>query len=489
MQRVERKKRRTRKHGRAGWLLLAAILLAGSVTAAVLLSEKKKTVPPETEYPGGSLTAREPQEIRSVTIKRRGHESWTMTRDENGDMHLDGAEDWTVKERITAVIGDAMANLVYADILTEDPSEYRNRLADFGLDDPYIIAEAEFTDGKKVMIRLGNTMETEEGWLYMTVDGDDRLYAVSPALADDLDYDKEMLHPVTQPEIYPVLADRISVYGKDGELRAEWQLQGEVTDPDAGTNWMITAPFRYPADDEVIENLKTSAGNLRMGIFLEEVSEERLAARGLDRPETKLEIHMAGGSTGTVSTIGIYDVVERPESTVTLDISPSVNEMIDYVRFGDEIFSVGHLTLSAFLDADPESTAARYIAVTPLNSLESLTVERDGETMEYVLERTGETDPETAEEKIICRENGEEIPYEAFAAAYERLMTVTVSGKLPRDAEWGKPHSTYTFRTVSGRTHTVQLSPWDGMHDAVTMDGETRFYLIRDGAEFRITIE
>ena len=159
--------------------------------------------------------------------------------------------------------------------------------------------------------------------------------------------------------------------------------------------------------------------------------------------------------------------------------------MIDYVRFRDEIFSVGHLTLSAFLDTDPESTAARYIAATPLNSLESMTVEQEGKTEEYRLERTGVTEPETAEEKIICRRNGEEVPYDAFAAAYERLLTVTVSGKLPEGAEWREAHTKYTFRTVSGGTHTVTFSEWDGMHDAVTVDGETRYYLIRDGAAFQ----
>ncbi len=484
MQQVERKNRNTRKYRRAGWLLLAVIFLAGSVTAAVLLNRKGDDSMPETEYPGGSLLARDAGEIVSVTVTRRGQEPWKMTRDEDGNMRLDDAEDWTVRDRIAAVIGDAMANLVYADILTEDPADYRENLADFGLDEPYIIAEAQFSDGKSVTVRLGNAMETVEGWLYMTVDGDDRLYAVSPALADDLDYEKEMLHPVTQPEIYPVLADRISVYGKDGRIQAEWQLEGAVTDQDAGTNWMVTAPFRYPADDRMIENMKTSAGNLRMGIYLEDASEKHLAARGLDRPEYTLDIHMAAGSTGTVSTIGIYDVIERAESSVRMDISPSPNEMIDYVRFGDGIYSVSHLALSAFLDTDPESTAARYIAVTPLNSLVSLTVEQNGEATEYALERTGETDPETAEEKIICRRNGEEVPYDAFAAAYERLLTVTVSGKLPEDAKWKEAKTKYTFRSVSGGTHTVTLSDWDGMHDAVTVDGETRFYLFQGGAEF-----
>ena len=97
-----------------------------------------------------------------------------------------------------------------------------------------------------------------------------RLYAVSHALAEDLDIEKEALHPVTQPEIFPVLLDRITVYGKDGKEQAEWRLRGEITDPDATTNWEITAPFRYCADETTIGNLKTSAGNLRMGVYMGE---------------------------------------------------------------------------------------------------------------------------------------------------------------------------------------------------------------------------
>ena len=116
-----------------------------------------------------------------------------------------------------------------------------------------------------------------------------------------------------------------------------------------------------------------------------------------------------------------------------------------------------------------------------------MTVEKNGETVTYTLERTGQIDPETAEEKIICRKDGEEISREAFEAAYERLLTVTISGQLPKGAEWGETHTKYAFRTVSGGTHTVELSDWDGMHDAVTMDGETRYYLIQHGAEFTLS--
>ena len=486
MMHAERKKRRERKHGRLAWVLAALVLLAGSVTAAILLSRKPTADIPARTDPGGTLVQRQPEELVSLTVTRRGEKPWTLIRDADGRLRLEGESRWAAQEWMTAMIEDAVVNLVYADVLTENPADYRENLADFGLAEPMIIAEAVFSDGETIAFRIGDKMGLEEGWRYMTVDGDDRLFAVSPALAEDLDLEQEMLHPVTQPEIYPVLLDRITVTGQDGNIIAEWRLRGIVQNRDAGTSWEVTEPFRYPADEETIGNLKTSAGNLRMGIFLEEATPENLEKRGLANPAYTLELHMAAGSTGTVSSFGVYDVVDREESTVILYVARSENEMVDYVRYGDEIFSVSHFTLAAFLETEPLMTAARYIAPTPLNSLESLTVEQDGTARTYTLERTGDTDPETGEEIIRCRLDGEEFPYAMFAAAYNRLMTVTVSGKLPAGAEWKEPHTQYTFRSVSGGTHTVALSDWDGVHDAVTFDGGTIFYLIKKGADFQI---
>ena len=56
---------------------------------------------------------------------------------------------------------------------------------------------------------------------------------------------------------------------------------------------------------------------------------------------------------------------------------------------------------------------------------------------------------------------------------------MTVSGKLPEGYEAEEAHTKYTFRTVSGGTHTVELCDYDGIHDAVIMDGCMEFYLIK----------
>ena len=538
MQPVERKKKRSLKHGRM-LSVAAAFVLLGGIAAAYLLwpraespkagepisgaateaveektendsrpeetgetpvpaspeasengdGETAETVPEGWKHHRGTLQVRQAEELVSVTVAVRGQEPWTLIRDDAGNMHMEGSEDWDVKDRLARQVEEAVTTLVYEEILSEDPAEYRDHLDEFGLENPFITAEVRFADGGEVILRLGDEVPIEKSVRYMLVDGDDRLYAASHALAEDLDIEKEALHPVTQPEIYEVLLDRITVTGKDGTERAEWRLRGSITDPDADTNWEITAPFRYCADEMTIRNLKSSAGNLRMGVYMGEATEALLAEYGLAEPEYTLELHMAAGSTGTVSDLGVYDVVERESGSITLQVSRSGNEMIDYVRCGEGIFKVSHLTLSAFLDTVPGDTAARYIAPVPPGSLESMAVETGGETTVFTLERTGETDPDTAEEIVVCRKNGEEISREAFEAAYDRLMTVTVSGSLPEGAQWQEPHTKYTFRAVSGGTHTVELSEWDGLHDAVTMDGETRFYLIRRGAEFTLDQE
>ena len=61
---------------------------------------------------------------------------------------------------------------------------------------------------------------------------------------------------------------------------------------------------------------------------------------------------------------------------------------------------------------------------------------------------------------------------------------MTVSGILPENREMRPAETRFIFHTLSGKTHIVELSPYDGMHDAVSVDGSAVFYLIRGGMDF-----
>ena len=479
MQKVERKKHREGKHRRILWLAAALLLLAGSVTAAVLLSRKSPEITAPEQHLG-MLIDRTDGELVSVTVERRGEEAWTLVRTENGELVPEDGGDWTADAQQGTLLLEAITRLRYEEILTEDPAVYRDSPELFGLEPPLVSVTGCFTDGSTATVRIGSDTGLEEGWHYMTIDGDEKLYAVSSAVVQDLNVEFALLHPVPRPEIYASLLDRITV--EDGtKTVAEWTLRGQITDRDAGTNWAVTAPFTCPADEESIQNLKKTAENLRLGVYTAPATAENQERYGFDKPSRILTFHMAAGSTGTVGETGVYDVTDHEESTVVLYVGNARDELADYVRFGDEIYTVSHFTLSAFTEADPMGTAARYPVLTPLNSLESLTVEENGEVRVYMLREKEQAVEAEAPADRECLLDGKEIPYEAFEASYERLLTVTFSGVLPEEAQWKTAYKKYTFRTLSGGTHTVMLSDWDGMHDAVTVDGSTIFYLIRGG--------
>ena len=495
MQKVERQKHRERRPGRLVGLLLCAILLIAGVTAGLLLrrtaeEEELPDVLPVYERVTGSIIERKTDEVESLTVIQRGRKPWTVVQRQHGVLQMEpekgtDADAWTVDADMAKMLIDIASNLVYNDIFTDDRAEWEQAAESFGLQNPLVTATVRFTDGTTVTVRVGDATDpVNHDSYYMTVDGDDRLYALDAGTVDDLNTEKELLHPVPALNILSSLLDRITVKNGDGTVRTEWTLQGDIKDQDAAENWLMTAPVVYPADYDQIQNLKKNAGNIMLGVYVGEADEETLKRCGLDAPTAILDIHMAAGATGTVGMTGVYDIKEHEERTETLTIGGSKNDMTAYVRYGDEVFTVGHFSIDVFLQAKPMSSIARYVAITPLNSLESLTVEKQGgETVRYKLERktAGEDNTADEDESYRCTKNGEEIPYTVFSASWERLLTVTVSGRLPKDYELKEVHTRYTYHSVSGKTHILELRDFDAMHDAVTLDGYTLFYLIKGG--------
>ena len=501
MQKVEKKKRGSggRKSLRLA-TVFACFLLVLSIGAFAWMRRAAEEPAPQREETGGILFSSEPEEIQRVTIAIKAQEPWTMERIEKSSRTAETGEqadnagipareegEWlvtgtekTADPEITDRITDALARLEYADVFTEDTSEYQERLEEFGLEDPKVTVNWFMKDGTEYRIRIGNAVEPAEGDCYfMLVEGDERLYGVDTGTLQDLSMEKAILFATPTLSIRKALLDRITVLDGDGQTAAEWRLNGQITDQDAGVNWRVTYPFEYAADEEMIGNLLENAGNLLLGSWVGWATEERLAECGLKAPLWTLEFHQAEGATGTVTESGVYDVQDWEEETVRLTIGAARGEMTDYVLYDGSVYTMTHFSLTPFTGADPMAMTARYPVLTPLNSLLTMTIERDGAGTDVyeIVRETSETEGET----IQCLKNGTEIAYDAFDAAYQRLLVVTVSGTLPEDAKWGKAHTKYTFRTVSGGTHTVELSDFDGMHDAVTLDGQTMFYLIHGG--------
>lgn len=490
MQDVRRKTGRG-SPGRAWLLLLAMLVLAGALGVRALLPGEDAVLPEKHADTAQVLMSHEPEEIARVAVSLRAGEGWAMAQPAPGVLQLADDPDTEIAAGHTANILRAASVISCEAVLTDDPALYLGELAAFGLDDPALVATVDYTDGTSVTLRVGGTVsEDDAGWLYMLMDGDGRLFAIDRGTVEDLAVDRSLLRPVTQPVLHAARFDRVTLTGLTGEI-SEWRLMGDIGDADAGDRWRLTAPVRYPADAEKINALKQNLASLRLGAWVGPATEENLSFYGFDAPRLIIEAHQAAGNFGSANAAGEWSLTDWPESDFRLAVGDALSGDVDYVLYEDAIYTGSHYLLDVFMSLDWSATLSRYIAPTALGNLARLTVETDGEIHEYAIirrERVAENNELVTDEHgsvlydYACELDGEAFDYGAFEAAYGRLIVATVSGRLPEGwVATEKPHTVYTFADRSGETHTVALTDFDALHDAVFMDGEAAFYLIKGG--------
>ncbi len=493
---VSKKKKRSARHGRL-WLAIFALALAAGIGAAALwMNQPQEPVEEHAHETSGTLAAYTPAQVARLAVTLRSGESWAATQTTEGMLTLEDDPGYEVSAAMAQRLLDAAGSVSYQEILTDDPAEYADRLGDFGLDVPRLVAEITYADGSAWVLRVGNTLSLQEdNAYYMTVDGDDRLFSLDKGTAEDLMVEKALLHPVTQPTLHKARFDRITFADGKGSTLAEWTLRGEIGG-NAQDRWALTAPAAYPADGESMGNLLENLENLRLGAYVGEATPENLAVFGFEEPRFVITIHQAAGSIGTTGMDGVYSVTDWPEDTFTMTIGGAKSDMVDYVLVGESIYITSHFTLEVFMDLDAASTLSRYTVPVALGNLRAMTICTAAGESVYTVTRTEQvaennelvTDSQgNVLYDLTCDVNGTPLAYAAFESAYNELLKVTVSGTLPKGWQATEaPHTAYVFEAVTGESYTLELVKFDAMHDAVLLDGNALFYLIRDGMAFRV---
>ncbi|MBQ2954112.1 MAG: DUF4340 domain-containing protein [Clostridia bacterium] len=505
MQRVEKKNRRApQRWERPLLIVLCAAVLAGILALTWRLSQPEPVSTTSAASTAETLYSSAAEDVVALTIQRSGEAAWSLVLEEDsGRFRLDDADGFLLSEATTLEMQKAAATIICEQVLSSDPDEYGAHLAEYGLEPPDCTAVITFRDGTVRTLHVGSRTAHTSGWYYMMLSGDDRLFALGSGMVEDLFVSRESLRDVTQPTLHKARIDRLTLRNGDGSVRAEWTLQCAIDETDAAERWLITAPCTYPADSTAMTNLLANAANLRLGAYVAPATAENLTLYGFDAPRQIIEIHMAEGSIGTTSWDGVYSVTDWPESTVTFTIGGARSDMVDYVLYGDAIYVSSHFTMGVFITMDPADTMNRYLVLTALGNLASLAIEEKGVTSTYTLTRTEQVAPNNElvydedgnivwDVHVVCRvttiaENGEALTvdgesptYDAFAAAYTRLTGVAAAGRIPADDPVDvAPHTVYTFTDVDGTVHTVALTSYGVLHDAVAVDGQQVFYIAK----------
>lgn len=499
MQSVEKKKRRL-PAGKERLILLGLCLAALALVLALTWQMNR----PEAYTPGdhvSSLTpliTREPAEVVGLTVQRRGEEPFTLSIDQlSGCLRLEGESGFLLSAGKSLELQQAASILTAEQVVSDDPAEYADHLDDYGLAAAHDVIVIRFADGTEQTLHIGSRAPHSSAWYYLMIDGDPRLLALSTGMVEALLVNRESLREITQPTLHRVRIDQLSLENGDGSLRAQWTLEGGIEAVDASERWLITAPYAYPADASAMQNLLSNAANLRLGAFVAPATPENLTLYGFDAPRLTIRIHMAAGAIATTGLDGAVSVTDWPEDTVCFVIGGERSDMVDYVRYKDDIYVASHFTMGVFMDLDPDNTMTRYPVLTALGNLASLCIDQNGQRTEYVLSRSERVAPNNdlvydeegnlVWDVTVCR-NGETFDYAAFEAAYARLTSIAVTGVIPDgDTAEGAPHTVYTFTDVNGQVHTVALSGYGVMHDAVSVDGHQAFYIEKN--RFQLGLE
>ena len=491
-----RKKKHTdsKKARKLGFIVMGVVLLAALIAVGVVDNsyDLDDLAVVDTSV---ILCQCESADVHSITLRAGDEEPWSLAPNESGVLTVQGENGFPLGDTDNELLLSAAATIRATNVLSEDPAEYAEHLADFGLETPAYEAWLTYADGTMLHLSVGDAA-ADETWYYMLLEGDERLFTFSRGAVEGLFVDLATLRQVTQPTLHKARIDRITLTGPEG-MQAQWTLQTAITAADAIDNWAITEPFVYPAGSDAMTSLLSNAANLRLGGYVCEATPENLSLCGFDTPRLTIDIHMAAGVIGSVNQEGVYETADWPESTLTYVIGGEKSDMVDYVLYDGSIYIASHFTMGVFVDFDPRSTMSRYPVPTALGNLASLVIEENGLRTEYLVTRTeqvAENNDLVYDEDgnlvydITLTRNGEAADYAAFEAAYNALTLVTVSGALPTGSETAAaPHTVYTFTDVDGTVHTVALATFDALHDAVIIDGHQAFYLIKGG--FKLDME
>ena len=204
-------------------LLCAVALLAGCVAAYGLLRGRSAELPErDHSHDGGVIASHQAEEVVRLSVTTT-HGTWTLLREAGGGVTLENDEDFEVDEQVAEDLFSAVQALAYEEMLSDDPAEFEDHLADFGLETPLLRVEVAYTDGSAYTLTVGDELSREEsGYHYMQLEGDPRLLTLDLGTMEALMLDRGALHPVTQPTLHKARFDRITFRKGQGDTFAEW---------------------------------------------------------------------------------------------------------------------------------------------------------------------------------------------------------------------------------------------------------------------------
>lgn len=465
---------------RAGFWLAALVALTAA--AVLLLPEIKRAFPPpgsvepQLKLRYRTLASLDEAALVSVTVSHLAGDSYTLAYRDGALALVTDAGAEPVSEARARELLDAVTLIAVEDTVAGDVAEVAENLADMGLEPPRATVTARFADGGESVIQLGAPVP-ETTYAYYRWSGDAGVHMCDAGVAEVLALTADRLRPLSQPEMEPSLAQRLTLERADGQRLALsfW------TDAAGGAAGRLESPVVYPMSAESAGAALTALGSFRLGSALGEVNDANRADYGFDAPLLVVEADFRAGAYTAIDADGQLETREAEAAAYRFTLGRAEGAYHYTCLYEGRCYLVSKYLCRYLLDAEAQTLAASRPADMGGELVRAVTARAPGVTLaarasrvervlgnnQLAVDENGDTIYD-----VSVTINGESAAPEAFDALTERLAALGLSGWL--DAGWkpeGEPRWTLEIEAESGEKRVIEAYPIDAFKDALAVNG------------------
>ncbi len=472
--RAERKKRR---------LFFAALfaLLACATAAIIFYVNREEEIPVLDRKEDTTVIFSDRAATDIFTLTVQNSEGEYTIHQQAGVCTMEGREDFVFSESMLSYTLDNAA-YIYADAALLDTAGSKYTFADFGLENDCIRVQVKYTDGGEIAFRIGHLIPQETPQYYLRVEGDTRVFSVSLDMQETFMLSGDSLHAVTDPALSGDLIDKIAFTGDN-----------PFTIERTGSEWYLTSPFVYPLSTAKVNTLLSKLEEIRFAQYVSPVEKADLSEYGLSPARRTMTLSIAPSIlTGYDENGQVLAQKQLDGYDLTFDCGSNIGDILFYCLYRGDVVKATRFSSSVLLTQTYDTlleTAPFFVAISEVTRFEW---EENGQMRAWDITLHERVLPnnefETDDSGNILYDmriwrDGQETDDDSFLTAFSRLMDVQSLHALPSDYQLPEnPEIIIRMYRESG-LREVKLYAYGELHYAVSVNGETVFYMSRDAID------
>jgi hypothetical protein len=445
---------------RAAILIIVAVVVAVVAALAIALPRALK---PQEAAPEEDLTVNLSGRdgVAVERIKVEGESVFTVTKDESAVYHVDALEDGKVNQSTCSSAFTNAAKMQADQLVEADAAD----LTVYGLDQPSSVVTVDYADGGSLVLELGDVLSVT-GQVYCRVQGEGDVYVLRPYFANLFGGSILRYRGLELPEISAEVTECKSIIiRRKGQEQVRFMPIQDPASFATGT-WKMTEPKELWLDSGAVAELVESVSAYKLYGY--EGQFEDLAPFGLDDPWFTV---IMSDVNGVKRTLSLGDELEGENRYYcTVDDSGEVFTISDsYLDFAEDFKE------SYYLDA--------FTNIVSITVVDKLNITDGNKSYEMTIERQEQFDEEGNLKELAngspdyletFRLDGKECQEDAFKAAYQAVIGVTISNmaeeKLVDETQAPVLTVSYTFNN-GHEPMVIEYLPYDINNYCVRRDG------------------